>query len=214
MRGVVGRQQRRSELTIDWNSIRGELLAMAEQDLRVRAELAADGSLFQGYHPRMRAVHDRHAARLARIMADHGWPGVPQVGPEGAEAAWLIVQHAIAQPTLQRRALDALRAAAARGEVPAVYAVMLEDRIRTFEGKPQRYGTQFDWNASAELCPLPIEDPVGLDERRRAVGLRPLAEEIQAQRQAIQLNSERAPSDWEARQREMKEWLRKVGWRD
>jgi hypothetical protein len=29
---------------------------MAEEDLRVRAELAADGSLFQGYHPRMQAV--------------------------------------------------------------------------------------------------------------------------------------------------------------
>lgn len=179
----------------------------------MRAELAADGSLFQGYHPRMRAVHDRHAARLARIMADHGWPGEPQVGPHGAQAAWLIVQHAIAQPMLQRRALNALQAAVARGEAPALHAAMLEDRIRAFEGKPQRYGTQFDWNASGELCPLPIEDPAGLEERRRAVGLRPLAEEIQAQRQAIQLSPEPSPSDWAARQREMEEWFREVGWR-
>ena len=180
----------------------------------MRAELAADGSLFQGYHPRMRAVHDSHASRLARIMADHGWPGERQVGPEGAEAAWLIVQHAIAQPTLQRRALDALRAAVARGEAPALHAAMLDDRIRIFEGRSQRYGTQFDWNVSGELSPLPIEDPGSVDERRRTVGLRPLAEEIQAQRQAIRLTSERPPSDWAARQREMEAWLREVGWRD
>jgi hypothetical protein len=31
---------------------------MVNEDHRVRAELAADGSLFDGYHPRMRAVHE------------------------------------------------------------------------------------------------------------------------------------------------------------
>jgi hypothetical protein len=34
-------------------ALRQELLAMAEEDQRVRAELAADGSLCQGYHPVM-----------------------------------------------------------------------------------------------------------------------------------------------------------------
>jgi len=30
-----------------------ELLAMAHEDLRIRSELASDGSLFEGYHPAM-----------------------------------------------------------------------------------------------------------------------------------------------------------------
>jgi hypothetical protein len=110
------------ELATDWGSIRRELLAMAEEDLRVRAALAGDGSLFQGYHPRMQAVHDSHAVRMATILTRHGWPGQPQVGRDGAEAAWLIAQHAIAHPALQRRALTALLAGAARGEVPALQA--------------------------------------------------------------------------------------------
>src|SRR5687768_14467891 len=80
----------------DWGAIRSELLAMAEEDLRVRSELAADGSLFGTYHPRMRAVHDVHASRLASMFEQWGWPGEPQVGADGAKAAWLIVQHAIA----------------------------------------------------------------------------------------------------------------------
>jgi hypothetical protein len=139
-----------------------ELLEMAAEDLRVRAEVAADG--LQGYHPRMRAVHDRHAARLGQILAEHGWPSERQVGVDGAQAAWLIVQHAIGQPEFQRQALSTLSAAAARGEAPAWQAAMLEDRIRTFEGRLWRYGTQFDWDSAGQLSPLPIEDRAGLDE--------------------------------------------------
>jgi hypothetical protein len=123
------------------------------------------------------------------------------------------VQHAIALPTFQRQALSSLSAAAQRGEVPAWQVAMLEDRIRTFEGRPQRYGTQFDWDTSGQLSPLPIEDRPGVDERRQEVGLRPLAEEIQRQREAIARGTERAPADWASRQRARDAWLREVGWR-
>jgi hypothetical protein len=56
------------------DGLRDELLAMAAEDRAVRAELAADGSLFAGYHPRMEAVHRRNAARLTEIIEAHGWP--------------------------------------------------------------------------------------------------------------------------------------------
>jgi hypothetical protein len=186
---------------------------MGEEDLGVRAGLAADGVLFHGYHPSMRAVHDRHAARLAQIIAEHGWPGEHRVGPDGAQAAWLVVQHAIAQPAFQRQALSVLKAEVGRGAAPGWQAAMLEDRIRSLEGRPQRYGTQFDWDASGELNPLPIEDRAGVAERRRAVGLRPLEKEIEAQRRTVAQGGEHPPTDWEARQREMEAWLREVGWR-
>lgn len=200
-------------MNVDWAALRQELLDMAEEDLRVRADLAADGSLYRGYDARMRAVHDRHANRLARILSEQGWPDEARVGPDGAYAAWLIAQHAIAQPAFQRQALSALTAAASRGGVPAWQAALLEDRIRTFEGRPQRYGTQFDWDAAGQLNPLPIEDPACVDVRRQAVGLRPLDEELQLQRAALAQSTERPPTDWRARQRERDAWLREVGWR-
>lgn len=132
---------------------------------------------------------------------------------DGAEAAWLIVQHAIGQPALQRQALQALAAAAARGEVPAWQVATLEDRVRTFEGRGQRYGTQFDWDPAGALNPLPIEDPAGLDQRRKAVGLPPLDEEIRSRRRAAEQDGEQPPADWEARRRQMEAWLRETGWR-
>ncbi len=71
---------------------------MQEEDQRVRAELAADGSLFAGYHPRMEEVHKRNAAWLKQMIADYGWPGLSLVGEDGAEAAWRIAQHSIGDP--------------------------------------------------------------------------------------------------------------------
>jgi hypothetical protein len=179
----------------------------------VRGELASDASLYDGYHPRMRAVHDGNAARLAALFKERGWPGEPQVGPDGAGAAWLIAQHAIAWPAFQRDALEALRLAAQRGDVPPMQPAMLEDRIRTFEGRPQRYGTQFDWDESGELNPLPIEDPEGLEARRRAVGLEPLEEATRRQRAAAAAESEGPPADWRARRQSMEAFLRETGWR-
>jgi len=141
---------------------------MARGDLTLREDLTRDGSLFQGYHPRMEALHQRHATRLAALIDAHGWPGRSRVGRDGARAAWLILQHAIGNPPLMRRGLTLLRGGVREGEVSALEVAMLEDRIRTFEGRPQRYGTQFDWDEHGRLSPLPLEDPAGAGDTRGA----------------------------------------------
>jgi hypothetical protein len=195
-------------------SLRDELVAMAEEDQRVRAELAADGSLFDGYHPTMQAVHDKNAARLTEIIEQYGWPGRDLVGEEGSRAAWLVLQHAIADPALQRRGLVFLQDAVALGEVAAVEAAMLEDRIRFFEGRAQRYGTQFDWDEKGQLNPVPIEDEANVDDRRRLVGLGSLADDVCRRRSNMVGSMDKPPSDWAERQREFEEWARAVGWRE
>lgn len=190
-----------------------ELLAMAAEDRRVREELARDGSLFEGYHPRMRDVHERNAARLLAIVEEHGWPGRSLVGDDAARAAFLVLQHAIGNPALQRRGLGWLREAANAGEVPGIEVAMLEDRIHCFEGRGQRYGTQLDWDEQGRMSPLPIEDAEGVDERRREVGLGPLAEDVRRKREAVARSGELPPRDRSARRQEREAWLRSVGWR-
>jgi hypothetical protein len=78
-------------------ALRARLLALVREDLEVRSELLARGELFDGYHPRMADVHSRNADELERSIEKHGWPGHSLVGIDGAEAAWLILQHAIAR---------------------------------------------------------------------------------------------------------------------
>ena len=194
-------------------TLRDELLEMARLDRKVRAELAASGELFDaGYEPRMARVHERNARRLLRIIESVGWPGADLVGPDGAEAAWMILQHAIAEPDLLRRALPLLRAAAREGRASPRHAAMLEDRIRFFEGRPQRYGTQFDWDAEGKLSPGEVEDPQRLDERRRSVGLPPLAEQMEEARLRADAEGDRPPADHPAHARAREEWAAAVGW--
>jgi hypothetical protein len=189
-----------------------ELIAMAEEDQRVRAELLAEGVLFDGYQPRMAEVHQRNAQRLAAIMRDVGWPGRSVVGTRAADAAWLVLQHAIGDPSVMRRGLELVRVSAATGDVDPIQVAMLEDRIRTFSGLPQRYGTQFDWDEDGVMNPRPIEDAEHVDERRRAIGLPPLAEKLAEIREATASAGDRDPADAAARRREIDEWERSVGW--
>jgi len=198
---------------MDAAALTAELLSMAAEDLRVREKLASDGSLFEGYHPRMREVHERNGERLSAILREHGWPGCSFVGEQGAQAAWLILQHAISNPALQRHGLSLLRTAAAVGEVPLVQVAMLEDRVRSNEGRRQLYGTQFDWDENGQLSPLPIEDEGNVDKRRQEIGLGPLAQDIELKREAALREGEQPPRNWNARQRAKESWLRTVGWR-
>ena len=196
-----GRSGEKHVLELD---LRRELRAMAADDRRTRDGLAADGTLEDGYDPRMEAVHRRNAARLAVVLEQQGWPGASLVGPEAAEAAWLIAQHAIGEPDFQRRSLRLLQEAAAQGEVPAWQPAMLEDRIRMFEGRRQLYGTQLEPDDEGRVQPYPIEDPEHVEERRVAVGLEPLA--------AVLARAGRGPRPRDP-ERFKEAWLRRVGWR-
>lgn len=135
---------------------------MARVDHGLRASLVQAGELFGSYHPKMRALHESNADELHRIMQKIGWPTVAQVGEEAASAAWLIAQHAISRPAVMRAARDAIKQS---GEASAELA-QLEDRIAVLEGRPQTYGTQFDWDETGRLSPKPIQDEACVEDRR------------------------------------------------
>lgn len=203
-------------MTRTGETLTGELLAMAAADLALRDELVADGSLFDGYHPAMRALHEANADRLAAIIAAHGWPSPDQVGPdqvgpdqvgdEASKAAWLVVQHAISRPALMRQVRDLTRGSPA---IAAAHWAMLDDRIAVFEGRPQVHGTQFDWDDAGLMSPLPIADPPGIDTRRAEVGLPPLAEATARHRAA----AGEPQADRDRHRQGAEAFAREVGWR-
>ena len=189
--------------------LRDELVRLAHEDGEMRARLAADGSLFDGYNSLMAIVHRRNGDRLDQIVDAFGWPGFTLVGEEGADAAWLLCKHAIAQPDLQRRMLPLVELAVAQGEAPPWHAATLLDGIRFYEGRPQVYGTMWDWDVNGELRPWTIEDADGVDLRRAGVGLPPLAEQAEQMDDA----REHPPADPQGRLDEAEAWARSVGWR-
>lgn len=195
----------------DWRAL---LIDAARRDMETRARLAASGALFDGYHPEMEAVHDANAALLSRVFDAIGWPGRRAFGDEGAGAAFLILQHAIGHPALQRRGLALILEAIPGGEANALDAAYLSDRIAVFEGSEQTFGTQFDWDASGQLSPAPTRDPAQLDARRASVGLPPMAETIAHMRASAAAEGGRPPADLARRRAEFEAWAHRVGWRD
>lgn len=193
----------------DWGAA---FLAAARTDLETRSRLAAEGSLFEGYHPEMETVHLANAAVLERAFDAIGWPGPRKLGEAAAGAAFLVLQHAISRPDLQRRGLELMLAAIPLGDASALDAAYLADRIAVFEGRPQVFGTQFDWVDGA-LSPAPVADPGDLDTRRASVGLPPIAEAVAQARASAAAEGDRGPSDLAARTAAFEAWARRVGWR-
>jgi hypothetical protein len=124
----------------------------------------------------MDKADSENTAWLKTIVANRGWPGGILVGKDGALAAWLLVQHADADPKFQRTCLD-LMVKLPKDEVAQGNVAYLTDRVLLAEGKKQLYGTQFV-PVDGRLQPRPLEDETNVDRRRAAVGLPPLAEYI------------------------------------
>jgi len=186
-----------------------ELLRMRSEDLTVRQELLDSGQLGGVYVPRMEAIHINNAARLRELIDQHGWPGEDIAGKDGAEAAWLIAQHAVGEPDFQRQVLRLVTECATAGRIPAWHVAYLEDRIAMYEGRPQRYGSQwFDDPRDGRTRPWKLSDPERVNEFRASVGLpklHPIPEPgpdlPEEQRIAIEEN-----------QRWWKNWLSSKGW--
>lgn len=156
-------------------ALRYELDAMVWEDQKAREAAIKTEFKDPKAIQTMMAMDAKHLPRVKEILAKYGWPGTHVVGAKGSSAAWLLVQHMDADVPFQRYALDLMTAAAAKDEASKKDVAYLTDRVLLAERKPQRYGTQFA-TVDGTLVPRPMEDPAGVDERRKSVGLGTMAE--------------------------------------
>ena len=189
-----------------------QLVDLGRQDEETRTRLLKEGRLYEGYAPEMEQVQLENATRLQRIVDEHGWPGASLVGEEGAQAAWLIAQHAISNPAFQQASLVHITQAVQTNEVPPTYFAFLTDRILFNQRKPQQFGTVFDWDEDDEISPWPIEDEDNVDKRRASVGLPPLENAVASMRQETAIEGNAPTKSYAKRQQEVEEWARRVGW--
>jgi hypothetical protein len=165
---------------LNW-ALRAELLAMRDRDQELRrpamARYRSGEPLDQALADELASVDHGNTARMHQIVAEYGWPGRSLVGPNGAQATWLLVQHADDDRAFQERCLALLEAAVAAGEAEPSELAYLTDRVRCGAGLPQRYGTQMREH-EGRYIPHPIEDEPNVDARRATVGLGPLAEYV------------------------------------
>jgi hypothetical protein len=181
------------------NQIAKELIEMAQHDLQVRDKLLKEGKLSAGYNPEMQCVHKKNAARLEEIINTMGYPTRSILGQQASDAAWLIVQHAISEPTLMRKCYELL--SASDDQFNAQNLAYLHDRICYFEGRPQKYGTQFDNRGL-----YPVEDKEEMIRLRKELNFTELEQSAIIEFKAED-NKNLHQDDLE-----FNNWRKKVGW--
>ncbi len=119
------------------------------------------------------AVNEANAERFAALMEEtSAWPGLRAVGADGADAAWMLAQHADRSNELRRSWLPSLASAVETGDADPRHLATLTDRVAAVAGEPQLYGTIVLLAEDGEVeYPLPIVDAGKLEERRRSIGL-------------------------------------------
>ena len=77
----------------------GGVVTTANLNQKERAE-------FEKLTGRTKAVDEENTRWLRGLVEKQGWPTNTLAGKDGANAAWLLVQHADADPKFQRQCLD------------------------------------------------------------------------------------------------------------
>ncbi|GAB5533859.1 MAG: hypothetical protein Rubg2KO_01080 [Rubricoccaceae bacterium] len=126
----------------------------------------------------MSANHDDNLLALAPLIEEHGWPELSAVGEEAAYAAGNVINHS--DLATRQRYLPLLKAVCERGEGDWSRYAHIYDRTELEKGNPQLYGTQMQQNPeTGRYEPQPLVDPETVDERRAALLMEPLADQLQ-----------------------------------
>jgi hypothetical protein len=171
---------RRSYVTlVTYPALREELLAMVGQDQNIRNEMIKEGvdSPSKTVMTRISEIDSRNTARMKSIIKEYGWPTAELVGWDGAEAAFILIQHA--DHGFQKELLPLLQKEFRAGVLSGPNYALFVDHVLVENGKPQIYGTRarpFDQWERGEPTFYPIEDEANVDKRRAEVGLPPQVE--------------------------------------
>jgi hypothetical protein len=197
---------------MNYKEIAEIIIGLKNADLEFRDKLIQSGQLSDGYNEEMKELHNRNAKTLNEIIDKIGYPTTEKVGKEASEATWLVIQHSIGQPAFMKKCVKLLEFAVSENKANLKNLAYLTDRVAVFEGKPQLYGTQFDWDENGVLSPNNFDDLQKVNQRRKSVGLNSLEEQIDIIRIQAKNEKQSPPTDFEKRKQEIEKWKKTVGW--
>jgi hypothetical protein len=197
---------------MDFKSIAEKIIELKNSDLTLRNKLLQSGQLGEGYNEQMKELHNDNALVLNDIINIIGYPTIDKVGKEANEAAWLVIQHSIEQPSFMKKCAKLLEKEVSESKADPRSLAYLKDRIAVFEGKPQLFGTQFDWDKNRNLSPIMFDDLTKVNERRKSIGLNTLEEQTEIMRRQVKNENQSPPKDFQKRKQEIERWSKNVGW--
>ncbi|MFI6416932.1 AMP-binding protein [Streptomyces sp. NPDC050842] len=137
-------------------------LVNATEDLALYLELSANAT-----------------AEVIDAVGQHHWPRLDRHGPAAVDAVWLLMQHAdLAGERRDELLYEATRNVTTR-LIDGRHLALLDDRIQSLHGKPQRYGTFVLVRDEEPRFLYPLDGPYAkVDERRKLIGMPLLHEDL------------------------------------
>jgi hypothetical protein len=119
--------------------------------------------------PRIAQTEEANGRWMTAVLDRFGWPGWAAVGTDGARAAWMVAQHGSTE--LRSRALPLLAAAVIVADADPVCLAYLIDRVLVTDGRPQLFGTQYEYETGRGLRRCPVDHPQRVAYRLRHLGI-------------------------------------------
>lgn len=171
--------------TFDPNKVNKTLAAkmdsIYQEDQKYRLELAKLEKLGvpkKQLDSLRKIVSSKDSANLifvTQLIDKHGWLGPQDVGFQGTQALFLVIQHADLKT--QKKYYPLITQAEKEGNILSSNVAILEDRIAVREGRTQPYGSQGTYDAiNKKNLVYPLRDLRNLDSLRKSRGLPPMKE--------------------------------------
>jgi len=106
---------------------------------------------------------------VIQILDRYGWLGISQVGRLANTAQWAILQHG--SVASKKKYAPLLKKSVQQQESQPGHYARLIDRMLVNSDKPQKYGTQIDYNSAESPIFFPVEAPEYINQRRKEIGL-------------------------------------------
>lgn len=169
--------ERHYSKTLRLPSLRKEINLMTLKDQKLRYErVQCDNDSLCGILTQQ--IHQSDMDNLDKakhIVEQYGWPKISEIGKDGQNNLWLIVQHADYDVQFQRRALLGMEKLKTTQEISKENYAFLFDRVQCNLNYKQRYGTQVVWGSNGEASAFrPIREEHLTDRLRGEMGLQPL----------------------------------------
>lgn len=170
---------------LEGQQVRLKLEEMLDRDEALLAQISEASRVYGAnsgevvdWQQRKAAIDQTNIVSLEEIVAASGWPVAAIVGEAAAAGAARAVMNA--DVSHQKRLLPVLLEQAQLFELDSSIVAVIEDRVLVSEGRPQKYGSQFQQSEeSGARSYHPIADCQSVDLRRASVGLEPLARDAQ-----------------------------------
>jgi len=174
---------RRKRIEADYDQpLRQQLLEIGRRDQGVRHEFLSayntqprNQALIDSLTREMHRVDSVNETEICSILETRGFVGRDLVG-DACNVFWMVIQHAPLE--LEKKYFPMFAEAMQHGDIPKSNVALMDDRIAMFEGRPQKYGTQFEENGQGQWVLYQLLDSSQVDIWRQEMGLGPLADDL------------------------------------